>query len=327
MDRSRMMVALALVFTIAATFLSILNISVSMNRNPYSSESSSFLTARGSGVALIDMRGVIKDGHAGPVGADRIIAELEDAHFNPSILGIILTINSPGGAVGATKKIYDKVREVGSDKPVVAVISDVAASGGYYIASATDQIFAYKGSVIGSIGVISIRPDISGLLEKYGIRVEALKAGRYKDMSYPFRQMTDDERGLYKAMLKDMYNQFKFDVREGRKQSIETVDRWSGGQVYSGQKAYSLQMIDAIGGLKEAIAYIAKESKRAPKDLKIYRPKKDFMQEILQLGSVQFGAKQQQPIGFLSPAMYLYSGSPMVSEGLIESIMKRGLNP
>lgn len=324
MDRSRMLVALALVFTIAATLLSVLNISVSMNRNPYMSESSSFLTARGSGIAVIDIRGVIQDGYYGPVAADKVIDQLSDAHYNPAILGIILNINSPGGAVGATKKIYDKVREVSADKAVVAVITDVAASGGYYIACGSDRIFAYKGSVIGSIGVISIRPDVSGLLEKYGVKVTAIKAGAFKDMSYPFRAITNEERQIYNNMLADMYNLFKHDVREGRKQSIETVESWSGGQVYSGQKAVSLQMIDANGGMKEAIAWIAKEAKRAPDDMKIYKPKRDFMDKLMNMGVVQNHINHNIQKGFESPAMYLYSGSPLAADGIIKAVLHNG---
>lgn len=324
MDRSKLIVAMALVFTLVATLLSIINISISSSKTAFVSQTQNFFTTGSSSVALIEIHGVIQDGSYGDSPADRIVADLDAALHNPSILGVILAINSPGGTVGGTKKIYTKVKEVAEAKHVVAVVTDVAASGGYYIACAADRIYAYRSSVIGSIGVISLRPNFSGLLDKYGVRIETLKAGRHKDMSYPFRELSDEERKMYNDMLQDMYQLFKSDVREGRKVSIETVDRWAEGRIYSGQKAKSLQMIDDFGGLDDAMAFIARESKRAPDDLQLVRPKPDFWSSFWK--GVPLKYQQHESLGRMlrSPAMYLYPGTPDLDRVLSNMILMGG---
>ncbi|MCB1173414.1 MAG: signal peptide peptidase SppA [Leptospiraceae bacterium] len=331
MDRSRLIVALALVLATGATLIGLVNIAIGSAKTPYASASSSFFTGASRGVALIDISGIIEDGAYAPAGSDRIVQQLDDALYDPLIQGVVLSINSPGGTVGATKKIYNKVREVQAKKHVVAIVSDIAASGGYYVASGADRILAYPASLIGSIGVIMIRPDFSGFMDKYGIRMNALKAGRFKDMSYPFRDLTDEEKRLYQEMLDDSYEQFKADVREGRKQSIDTVDRWAEGRIYSGKKAEQLQMIDDFGGLDEALAWIAKEEKLSPDDLEIYRPQKDLMDELfgrgLLPGLLNHWFAGPVSLQHPSPVWYLFADSPGFNRVVQSMPVFAGMNP
>ena len=226
-----------------------------------------------------------------------------------------MSINSPGGAVGATKKIYDRVMQVRLVKPVVAVVTDIAASGGYYIASACDQIFAYEGSIIGSIGVISLRPNIAGLLNQYGVRIEAIKAGRFKDMSYPFRELTADERRMYDRLLGDSYQQFLEDVSKGRKKAKDDVLKWGEGRIFSGREARSQQMIDEIGGREEAVTAI-KILLKTDQDLPLLRAPKTLLEELFAETGLSFGGASgsseatRYRMLLQSPVLYLYPGGP-----------------
>ena len=256
MDRSRITIGLALAISILAVFVGIVNIGISSTKAPFTGSTEFFLTTGRAGIARIEIQGPILEGPdaAGAASADRIVRQIHDVRDNPAIRGVLLAINSPGGSVGATKKIYDAIRDLRNRKPVVAAVSDIAASGGYYVASAADQIFAFPGSIVGSIGVIVLHPDVSGLLQRYGVKVTALKAGKFKDSSYPFREMTPDERAMYDDMLQDAYQQFLSDVAEGRKKAIATVAGWADGKIYSGSRAKTEQIIDELGGEDQALA-------------------------------------------------------------------------
>lgn len=301
-------------FAMIAVILSVANIAVASSDSPFTSDTESFLTAGQAGIALIELTGPIQDGDF-PGGADRVVRQLRQAEDNAAVRAVLLSINSPGGAVGATKKIYDQVMQVRLIKPVVAVVSDVAASGGYYVASAADQIFAYEGSIVGSIGVLSLRPNIAGLLGEYGVRVETLKAGRYKDMSYPFRELTGEEREMYDRLLNDSYQQFLEDVSKGRKKAKDDVSKWAEGRIFSGREARSQQMIDSIGGRDEAVAAI-KILLKTDQELPLLRAPRSMLEELLggmNSGGMGFGPAAQSPgmqTLLQSPVLYLYPGGP-----------------
>lgn len=327
MDRARLVTALALMFAMIAVVLSFVNIGVASSDSPFTSTTESFLTSGRAGIALIEVNGAIQDGYY-PGGADKIVEQLTQAEANPAVRAVLLSINSPGGAVGATKKIYDRVMQVRLAKPVVAVITDIAASGGYYIASGCDQIFAYEGSIVGSIGVISIRPNISGFLNQYGVRIETLKAGRFKDMSYPFRELTGDERAMYNRLLNDSYQQFLEDVSKGRKKAKTDVIKWGEGRIFSGREARSQQIIDSIGGREEAIAAI-KIILKTDQDLPLLRAPRSLLEEIFSETGVSFGGSGAgisgtDPARFRmllqTPILYLYPGGPGFAMELLEGL-------
>lgn len=330
MDRSRLVTALALMFAMIAVILSVVNIGVASSDSPVTSSTETFLTSGRAGIALIEINGAIQDGYY-PGGADKVVEQLTQAEENSAVRAVLLSINSPGGAVGATKKIYDRVMQVRLSKPVVAVVTDLAASGGYYIASGCDQIFAYEGSLVGSIGVLSIRPNIAGFLDRYGVKVETLKAGRYKDMSYPFRELTAEEREMYDGFLNDAYQQFLEDVSKGRKKAKADVVKWGEGRIYSGREARSQQIIDAIGGREEAIAAI-KIILKTDQDLPLLRAPRSMLEELFSEAGLSFGlggrsaydARASDPARLRmllqTPVLYLYPGGPGFALELLEGL-------
>lgn len=282
MDRSRAVVALALALSTAAIILGLFQIGAQRRSQEFSAPAGALFSGGRAGIALVEIHGVIEDGWGGPgsPGADRIVERIRLAKEDPSVRGILLSVNSPGGAVGATKKIYDALIAFRKEKPVIATITDIGASGGYYVAAAADRIYAYPGSIIGSIGVIMVHPNADELLKKIGVSVTVVKAGRLKDSSYPFRNMTEEERQMHQTIADDAYDQFIRDLVEGRKQPEANVRKWAEGRVFSGVQARKEQIIDEFGGEAEAMAAM-KEKLKTKDDLPLLRPEKDFFEELM----------------------------------------------
>ena len=283
MDRSRAAVALALGLATVSLLLGLLQIGMARKSQDFTTPAGALFNAGKAGIALIEVRGVIEDGSGGPggQGADRIVERIRSAQEDPAVRGMLLSINSPGGTTGATKKIYDKLIEFRKEKPIVCYVTDIAASGGYYLCSAANKIYAYRGSIIGSIGVIMIHPDAEELLRKVGLTVSVIKAGRFKDMSYPFRTMTEEERLMNQKLVDDAYEQFVRDVAEGRRQPETNVRKWAEGKIYSGTSAKAEQIIDEFGGETEALLSMTTESIKTKDDLPLLRPRKEFFEEFL----------------------------------------------
>ena len=201
----------------------------------------------GNRVALIELEGVILDG-------DAIVRQLREHEESPSVRAVVLRINSPGGVVAPTQEIVrgvERLRRAG--KPVVASLGSVAASGGYYVATAADRIFASPGTLTGSIGVVMQMANVEGLLKRVGVDYVVVKAGRYKDIGNFSRVMTPEERQILQALLDDVYTQFVTAVAEGRKLDREAVLRLADGRIYSGRQALALRMVDELGGLEDAV--------------------------------------------------------------------------
>ncbi len=202
----------------------------------------------GSKVALITVEGVILD-------SKEIIEQLEKHRTNPTVKAIVLRINSPGGGVSPSQEIYEelvKTRQV-TGKPVVASMGSLAASGGYYIASAADVIVANPGSITGSIGVLIQVPNITGLLQKIGVRSVVVKSGEHKDLASPTREMTDAERQILQRLLDDVHDQFIDVVAKARKLDRKKVEALADGRIFSGREAQSLGLVDQLGNLQDAI--------------------------------------------------------------------------
>lgn len=324
MDRSRILIALVLGLTLISLVVGIANIATAGRATEFSVTTDSFLSTGRAGIGVLRLHGTIQNGYGTPgePGVDRTIAQLRDVGKNDAIKGLIIEINSPGGAVGATKKLYNAVRELRKSKPVYAVVVDVAASGGYYVAAACDQIYAYRGSILGSIGVITIHPDISGLLAQYGVRITTTKAGRFKDSSYPFRQMTPEEQQMLQAAIDDAYQQFISDVSEGRDQPDKTVRDWAEGRIFSGAQAKVNQMIDEFGGREEAKAGMLRQLKITD-DLPLLEPRRDPLEEFL--AQLPMGRQELRPFsGMLrSPVLYFYPGAPGFAVDLLEGFAPR----
>lgn len=209
-------------------------------------------------IGLVEVYGQIyspyqQGGLLAQTGLLEILDILKSFRENKSIKGVILRINSPGGTIGAVQEItseIERLREEG--KPVVASILDIAASGGYYIAAACDKIVANSGSIVGSIGVIFVSPDLSGLFEKLGIKVETVKSGPYKDVGSIHRPFSRQERVFLQEVIDDAFSQFVDVVSKGRKIPVKKIKELAKGQIFSGRKAKELNLIDELGDLTVA---------------------------------------------------------------------------
>jgi len=244
------------------------------------------LSVGGQRVALVEIEGVIVNG-------DEIVRELKEHLENSAVRAVVVRINSPGGVVAPTQEIYQEVRKLRArGKPVVASLGSVAASGGYYIAAASDKIYANPGTLTGSIGVVMQLANLEGVLKKIGVEYVVVKAGRHKDLGSFSRAMTPEERKILQDLLDDVHRQFINAVAEGRQLDRSEVLGFADGRIFSGQQAKELKMVDALGGLEEAIAAAAKLGGIVGKP-KILYPRKRFsvfelMRNRLGLGSAPF---------------------------------------
>jgi len=203
-------------------------------------------------IALIRIEGVILD-------AQETLGELKKFSENPTVKAIVLRIDSPGGGVVPSQEIYDAVRRVRtkSNKAVIASMGSVAASGGYYIAAATDRIVANPGTLTGSIGVIMEMANFEGLLQKIGVEGVVVKSGKYKDVGSPLRKMSDEERGLLQAVMDDVHKQFIEAVAEGRSLEVPEVQALADGRIFTGRQAKAAKLVDELGNLDDAIQLAA----------------------------------------------------------------------
>jgi len=202
-------------------------------------------------IGIVDITGLISDSYY-------IINQVKKFRQDKRIRGIILRIDSPGGAVGPSQEIYNavlKTRENG--KTIYASMGTLAASGGYYIASAAEKIFANPGTLTGSIGVIMAFSNAKGLMEKIGLQPEIVKAGEYKDIGSPARAMTQKERNLLQSVVTDVHQQFIEAVASGRNISVAEVTKIADGRILTGRQAYSLNLVDEMGGLQVSIDQLA----------------------------------------------------------------------
>ena len=204
-------------------------------------------------IGIVDITGLITD-------SQYITNQVKKFRQDKRIRGIILRIDSPGGAVGPSQEIYDEVLKTReSGKTIYASMGAVAASGGYYIASAAEKIFANPGTLTGSIGVIMAFSNAKGLMEKIGLQPEIVKAGEYKDIGSPARAMTQKERNLLQSVVTDVHQQFIEAVASGRDISVAEVTKIADGRILTGRQAYSLNLVDQLGGLQVSIDQLAHE--------------------------------------------------------------------
>ena len=201
----------------------------------------------GKKVAIIDVHGVISS-------SSDVIRQLKKYSSDNSVPAIVLHINSPGGLVAPSQEIYEeinKAREGG--KKVIASLSSVAASGGYYVACASDTIVSNPGTLTGSIGVIFEFPVAEKLFNKIGLEFEVVKSGELKDMGTYARRMTEKERDVLQELINDTYDQFVEVVVEQRGIPKEEVLEFADGRVFTGRKAKELGLVDLLGNLEDAI--------------------------------------------------------------------------
>ena len=215
----------------------------------------------GPAVAVIRVEGVIASGEGGPFAnagvafSNDVIADVKKAKDDTDVKAILLAVNSPGGGVVASDEIYHALS--GVDKPVVVVIGDLGASGGYYISMASDWIIANPNSLVGSIGVISEFPNAEGLMENVGVDFVVITSGPRKDFGSPYREMTEVEREYWQVIIDETYEGFVEIVAKGRGMTVDEVRLLADGGVYSGRQALELKLIDQLGYEEDAITKAA----------------------------------------------------------------------
>ena len=186
-----------------------------------------------------------------------LIETLEKIGKSRRAKGVILAVDSPGGTTAGGEAIFEAVRRLATSKPVVAQVGTLAASAGYMIASASDHIVARQSSIVGSIGVLVQFPDLTSLLDKLGVKVEAIKSSPLKAEPSPFNPTTEEERAMLRAMILDSYDWFIGVVDERRPLDRAEVTALADGSVFTGRQALARKLVDQLGGEREAVGWLA----------------------------------------------------------------------
>jgi protease IV len=200
-------------------------------------------------IAVIEMEGAI-----GPrLKAGDYVKLLRSIEENDRIRSVVLDIDSPGGSAPGSNYLYLAIKSLAARKPVVAFIRGIGASGAYMISCPASRIIAIPSSIIGSIGVISMRPLVYEALDKIGVSMNVTKSDRLKDMGSMFREPTEEEKQKEMELVEDLYDQFLDIVAEGRKMELAQVRQLATGEIYTGRRAVDLGLIDELGDLDHAI--------------------------------------------------------------------------
>ena len=197
-------------------------------------------------IAVIPILGVLTD-------AQGVLEELERYKERADVKAFVFRIESPGGTVVAAQEIYSEIRKLRGKKKTLSSMGNVAASGGYYVASATEEILANPGTITGSIGVISEYANVQDLLKKIGFKSTVLKSGRFKDVGSPLREMTAEEGVYLQGLLENIHHQFIRDVAQGRQKTVEEIEPLSDGRVFTGEQAKEIGLVDRLGNFQDAL--------------------------------------------------------------------------
>jgi len=234
-------------------------------------------------IAVIPIKGVISttdDGGLviqGGVPSDEIVKWIKDADEEEKFKAILLEIDSPGGSPVATDEISRAVKE--AKKPVIAVIREVGASGAFWIATATDKVYANRMSLTGSIGVTSSRLEFAGMLRDYNVTYRRLVSGKYKDAGSRWKEMTPEEQLMYQKIINKVHVEFVREVARNRKMSFEEVAELAHGFVFLGSEALEFGLIDELGTKEDAVKWIEK-TYTLEADLYEFEEKKTFIEAI-----------------------------------------------
>ena len=204
-------------------------------------------------IGVIKIQGVILD-------PDPIVAQIEKMERTDSVLGVIVRLNSPGGSVVAAQEIYDRLKRLQSAKPIYASMGSIAASGAYYIACATDRIFANPGTITGSIGVLLQWFNFQDLANKVGAKTLTIKSVQNKDLMSMFREIEEAERHILQQLVDDTHEQFIQAILQGREQAQEEqIREWADGRILAGERARVLGMIDELASYPQVLQTMGEE--------------------------------------------------------------------
>lgn len=238
-------------------------------------------------VAMIPMRGVI--GANAEIESSVFVRLLDDAYQNRRLQGVVIEMNSPGGSPVHSGIIYDAIRHKQQSYPaipIIVVVEDMAASGGYYIASAATEIYADKASLVGSIGVISSGFDASNLLEKIGVERRTFTAGRNKAFLDPFSPMTDEAKAKWQAVLDETHQQFIDAVKEGRGSKLIQTDDVFSGMVFTGSQAVKIGLVDGLSSVNAIL-----DARFPSADVVYFQPAQNSWKELAKEFGVEIATK------------------------------------
>ena len=257
-------------------------------------------------IGVVPINGIIRD-------SDTIIEHMIAFRNDRQIKAIILRIDSPGGGVGPSQEIYSETRRTSRTKKVVASLGSVAASGGYYVASAADSIVANPGTLTGSIGVLMEFVRVEELLKKIGVEMQVIKSGEFKDIGSPNRKMTHKEKEMLLTLLEDIRNQFVTAVSQGRNMPEEKVQELADGRIFSGNQAKGLGLVDSLGNFRDAVS-VAKRLAHIKGEVRLVYPQKrrrSFLWDLLFRDLMESVLDRiDRPSGFLD---YRWNGNPDLS--------------
>lgn len=276
---------------------------------------------RGPKIAVIYATGIIASGRSsnstgGQVaGSDTLVEYLRKARGDASIKAIVLRVDSPGGSAIASDVIWREVLLTKNQKPLIASMSDVAASGGYYISMPAHAIVAEPSTLTGSIGVVLTKFVIDGTLKKLGMNLEGVSQGKYANMYSPVRPFSPEERVRMLESMQATYDTFVEKAAQGRNTTPERIDAIGQGRVWTGRQAKEIGLVDELGGLDRAVALAKQRAKIAPDtevELVIYPPKKSFYDLLRDpLGSSDSASTLGSLLGFGSPKIIQALAAPL----------------
>src|SRR5713226_2388006 len=251
-DNGRSRTVLWIVIGGGAFFLFVLAVFTLVYLSLRSNEETTF-RGFGNKMGVVDLEGVIIDPRV-------VVPQLKKFGDDSSIKAIILHVNSPGGGVAASEEIYREVKRVREEKKkrVVVSIESVGASGAYYVASASNKIYADQGSIVGSIGVIAQWVNYGDLLKWAKLKDVVLKTGEFKDTGNPSRDLTPAEQAYMQSLIDNMFGQFVQAVADGRGMKFDDVKGIANGKVWTGEQAHSMKLIDEVGDFEAAVKDTAK---------------------------------------------------------------------
>jgi protease-4 len=267
MKRKRVLVGLGVIAALLLVFFTVLLLigQTTSNRRPFSF---------GDKIAIVEIKGVITQ-------STEIIEEIRHYGDDEKVKAIILRIDSPGGGVGPSQEIHREIVKLKKKKKVFTSMGSVAASGGYYIACASDLIVANPGTITGSIGVVMEFTNLEELLKKIGIKGVVLKGGEHKDIGSPFREMTPVEKRIMQDVIDNVHQQFIKAVAEGRKMPESKVIPIADGRIFTGEQAKQFGLVDEMGNLDDTVDIAAKMLKIDGRPMIIYPKRKFTLWELL----------------------------------------------
>ncbi len=238
----------------------------------------SFFFGRGK-IGVVVVAGTIID-------ATDTIKALDQFRRESDIKAVLLRVESPGGGLAPSQEIFREILRTKKAKPVVCSLGGVAASGGYYVASACSKIMANPGTITGSIGVIATLPNLKGLFDKLGIKMQVVKAGKYKATGQIDRPLSEGERAMLQGVIKEAHEQFIADVAKSRRLPVEKVRALATGGIFTGRRALKLGLVDRLGNFHDAVLWAAKLGGVRGRPQLVYPPRRGvgWLRELLRGG-------------------------------------------